>query len=241
MRERGFTLIELLIVVAIIAILAAIAVPNFLEAQTRSKVSRVKADFRTMATAQESYRIDFGSYTVNGRLNPGEPPEEKGGYASLKSPIAYMSLVPLDPFGTLEYLGNIWPAGYWMLSGQDGYGNAGWDNGWATTYNVWPADIWYIASSGPDKEFIMDWSASGGLGALDGQILSWFPTGVGWGGVMTGPSQYGDATVRDDYADQILNVLYDPTNGTVSFGDIARSGGMPGYTRTLRQFRSATE
>jgi prepilin-type N-terminal cleavage/methylation domain-containing protein len=64
-HRRGFTLIELLIVVAIIAILAAIAVPNFLEAQTRAKVSRVKSDMRTLVTAIEAYRIDHNVYPPN--------------------------------------------------------------------------------------------------------------------------------------------------------------------------------
>ena len=59
MNKNGFTLIELLVVVAIISILASIALPNFLEAQTRSKVARVKADLRTLAGAIEMYITDL--------------------------------------------------------------------------------------------------------------------------------------------------------------------------------------
>src|SRR5262245_1679718 len=70
---RGFTLIELLIAVAILAILAAIAVPNFLEAQTRSKVSRVKADMRSLGTALQCYLTDHGAYPPNNALNPADP------------------------------------------------------------------------------------------------------------------------------------------------------------------------
>jgi prepilin-type N-terminal cleavage/methylation domain-containing protein len=56
--KSGFTLIELLIVVAIIAILAAIAVPNFLEAQTRAKVTRAISDLRTIGIGLQSYIVD---------------------------------------------------------------------------------------------------------------------------------------------------------------------------------------
>ena len=59
---QGFTLIELLIVVAIIGILAAIAVPNFMNAQIRAKVAKVEGDFRSLATALESYRLDRNGY-----------------------------------------------------------------------------------------------------------------------------------------------------------------------------------
>ena len=58
MNRRAFTLIELLIVVAIIGILAAMAVPNFLNAQVRAKIGRVYADLRSIQTALEMYTID---------------------------------------------------------------------------------------------------------------------------------------------------------------------------------------
>ena len=60
----GFTLIELLIVIAIILILIAIALPNFLEAQTRAKVTRAEADIRNLATAIEFFRTEYSNYPV---------------------------------------------------------------------------------------------------------------------------------------------------------------------------------
>jgi type II secretion system protein G len=60
--QRGFTLIELLIVVAIIAILAAILIPNFLRARAQSQVAATKGNLKNTATALESYFVDFASY-----------------------------------------------------------------------------------------------------------------------------------------------------------------------------------
>ena len=60
--QKGFTLIELLIVVAIIGIIAAIAIPNLLNAIQRGKQKRTMGDIRTIATAVESYSIDNNQY-----------------------------------------------------------------------------------------------------------------------------------------------------------------------------------
>jgi len=97
--KKGFTLIELLIVVAIIAILAAIAVPNFLEAQVRSKVSRAMSDMRSLKTALEAYRVDYSEYITD--VGGDELPN----WARLTTPIAYITSIPLVPFPFKGYAG----------------------------------------------------------------------------------------------------------------------------------------
>jgi len=92
MRGReGFTLIELLIVVAIISILAAIAIPNFLEAQTRAKVAKAVANQRTASMALEMYAVDNGDYPP--WIMVWFPGQHWAGLPNwlLTSPIAYIS------------------------------------------------------------------------------------------------------------------------------------------------------
>lgn len=101
LNRLGFTLIELLIVVAIIGILAAIAVPNFLNAQIRAKVSRAVSDMRNISLAMEAYRLDNNSVPP-WRNNLGYPEgadvPNQIRYYRLTTPISYMSTVPVDPF-----------------------------------------------------------------------------------------------------------------------------------------------
>jgi len=107
--RRGFTLVELLIVVAIIAILAAIATPNFLEAQTRAKIARAKADERTLAVAIESYQVDCGTYPYYLNRDDGEQwMVDAVGEATylpyrLTTPIAYLGSLMPTPFQTRRF------------------------------------------------------------------------------------------------------------------------------------------
>ena len=101
MKTRAFTLIELLIVVAIIGILAAIAVPNFLNAQMRAKIARVQGDLRSMKTAIEMYRMDNNGYPNACTLEfTGTDHQFRAG--EILEPIEYTSVVPIDPFNTEE-------------------------------------------------------------------------------------------------------------------------------------------
>ena len=65
LKSRGFTLIELLIVVVIIGILAAIAIPKFANTKQKAYVAQMKSDLKNLATAEEAYFYDSTSYTTS--------------------------------------------------------------------------------------------------------------------------------------------------------------------------------
>jgi prepilin-type N-terminal cleavage/methylation domain-containing protein len=206
--KKGFTLIELLIVVAIIAILAAIAVPNFLEAQVRAKVSRARADLRTLATAIEAYAVDnnrppreydsdpavdgpfFGQVDASGIMSP-----------VLSTPVAYVTNAYfLDPF---VRPGDLIPSDekYFTYANalerkqihEETNANVWFFGGPLTQAQRSEAIIanygnWYALSIGPDR--------------------SYFNNSVGLGRAGIVGREY---------------IPYDPTNGTVSFGNVIRS------------------
>ena len=65
LNRKGFTLIELLIVVVIIGILAAIAIPKFAATKDKAKLGSVKSDLRNLMTSQEAYFSDFATYSAD--------------------------------------------------------------------------------------------------------------------------------------------------------------------------------
>ncbi|CAN5308509.1 hypothetical protein BH09SUM1_BH09SUM1_14360 [soil metagenome] len=213
---KGFTLIELLIVVAIIAILAAIAVPNFLEAQVRAKVSRTKADMRTYATAIESYAVDNNVYPIIigvGGSKTGAPsisgfsvfyPGTRGvssRFIRLTTPIAYITSVYADPF--------IAQSVKFALDG----GSA------ATPPPPLPE---YDTFDYVDSKSL---STGGVLGGTRGASAT---SGGAWQIVGVGPDKinaFGGGTTAYPAIIHNRGVDYDATNGTLSVGDIVRIGG----------------
>lgn len=157
LKKTGFTLIELLIVVAIIGILAAIAVPNFLNAQVRAKVARVRADVKSLTTGLEMYRLDNNTYPIDF----GGPEVEDRSWKQLTTPIAYISSVgsTKDPFtdghagGSGGYAGQRvfydYGGGAWYTSLSDG----------GARERFWERTVGYvILSFGPNTDREFPWS-----------------------------------------------------------------------------------
>ena len=118
-NQKGFTLIELLIVVAIIGIIAAIAIPNLLNAIDRGKQKRSMADMRSIGTAVESYAIDNNYYpTVDDMATLAAE-------ATRVVPI-YMRTMPVNDGWRNDFYVSSTTTGYTLASGgKDGGGIGG--------------------------------------------------------------------------------------------------------------------
>lgn len=217
--KKGFTLIELLIVVAIIAILAAIAVPNFLEAQVRAKVSRVKNDQRSLATGIETYYVDNNQYPIAARDGGGN-----------RGPLG--ATIPINPTGAgnvNKYVTNASAeiAQYNSFAARPASGNGSnvatlttpisyvtsyfadpfTDTKGATFGYMQDTNGWILWSPGPDTDEksstdlqpSVETVYNSAIAQPSTQLLTGGSTGTGKGAFT-----------------------YDPTNGTVSEGDIYR-------------------
>lgn len=191
--NHGLTLVELLVVVGLIALLALIALPNLLDAATRTRVSRVKTDLRTLSTAIETYGIDRTGYpdAAPAPLKVGLP-YSASCLGRLSTPVAYLANSHLpDPFSPE------WPIVYANMRAE-------------TEGSPSVFDLLVPQMSAYDREIVV-----GHRYAL---------ASVGPDGTFQPQPRGEPLDINPRTLETKVSPLYDPTNGTVSNGDITRTG-----------------
>ena len=204
MKKSGFTLIELLIVIAIILILIAIALPNFLAAQVRARITRIQGDMRALATANEAYFTEYNTYALGYAHDLfGEAPYlylTRTTAIALSTPVAYIKEAQVPDIFAAPSINNSALTFYIQSAGGD-YGNEAAKRRSILMDHKYPPHLHYpntvyaFVSAGPDGS--------------DDTHMGTYP----WSHCMNGLNQ---------------GCVYVPTNGTKSRGDLVQtSGRMP--------------
>lgn len=187
--KPGFTLIELLIVVAIIGILAAIAVPNFLNAQLRARIARTNSDLKALSTAIDTYFLDNNNH-------PNNMSHLTVDLRGLTTPVSYIASVDFRDIFKAEQ------------------GSTGNNKESYLYFNYYYMDnapsVWYTWMVAINRK---DLSTQGYC------LASW------------GPDRWQDAIEwvyvysRTNQGNGGRDLMYNPSNGLISKGDIGRWGG----------------